>query len=167
MSPHCDPELEDSKPILVHDTLAHDVASPYQVWSQKVQQLRWYRPDEHSLEFWTFPVIMTLTTTEQSYLFTRQSTLWWCAIKQSLVAKGSAVCIKNSYFNYIIRNCDLDLEDSKPIFLKDNLAHNDASSYSLVVKSSAFQTISSGQTFTHILTFCCDLDLEHNDQTSP
>ena len=51
MSPHCDPELEDSKPIFLHDILAHDVASPYQVWLQKVQQLRRYRPDEHSLEF--------------------------------------------------------------------------------------------------------------------
>ena len=31
MSPHCDPELEESKPIFLHDTLAHGVASPYQV----------------------------------------------------------------------------------------------------------------------------------------
>ena len=51
MGPHCDPELEDSKQIFLHDTLAHDVASPYQVWLQKVQQLRRYRPDERSLEF--------------------------------------------------------------------------------------------------------------------
>ena len=29
MSPHTDPELEDSKPIFLHDTLAHDVASQY------------------------------------------------------------------------------------------------------------------------------------------
>ena len=38
MSPHRDPELEveDSKPIFLHDTLAHGVASPYQVWLQKV-----------------------------------------------------------------------------------------------------------------------------------
>ena len=36
ISPHCDPELEDSKPIFLHDTLAHDVASPYQVWLQEV-----------------------------------------------------------------------------------------------------------------------------------
>ena len=40
MSPNCDPGLEDSKPISFHDTLAHDVASPYQVWLQKVQKLR-------------------------------------------------------------------------------------------------------------------------------
>ena len=50
-SPHCDPELEDSKPIFLHDTLAHDVTSPYQVSVQKVQQLRRNRPDEHALEF--------------------------------------------------------------------------------------------------------------------
>ena len=32
-SPHSDPELvQDNRPIFLHDTLAHDVASPYQVW---------------------------------------------------------------------------------------------------------------------------------------
>ena len=36
MSPQYDHELEDSKPIFLHDTLAHDDASPYQVWLQKV-----------------------------------------------------------------------------------------------------------------------------------
>ena len=49
MSPHCDPE--DSEPIFLHDILAHDDASPYQVWLQRVQQLRRYHPDEMSLEF--------------------------------------------------------------------------------------------------------------------
>ena len=29
MSPHCDPELEDSKPIFLHDTLAPDATSQY------------------------------------------------------------------------------------------------------------------------------------------
>ena len=42
LSPHSDPELEDSKLVFLQDTLAHDVASPYQVWLQKVQQLRRY-----------------------------------------------------------------------------------------------------------------------------
>ena len=40
ISLHCDPELEDSKPIFLHDTLAHDASSPYQVWLHKIQQLR-------------------------------------------------------------------------------------------------------------------------------
>ena len=51
MSPYYHPELEDSKPIFLPDTFDHDVASPYQVWSQKVQQLRRHRPDVHSVEF--------------------------------------------------------------------------------------------------------------------
>ena len=59
MGPHCVPKLEDGKPVFLHDTLACDVASPYQVWLQKVQQLRRYCPDEHSLEFWTFPVTLS------------------------------------------------------------------------------------------------------------
>ena len=60
MSPHCDPELEDSKPIFLHDTSDHDVASPNQVWLQKVQQLRRYHSDKHSLEFLTFSVTFDL-----------------------------------------------------------------------------------------------------------
>ena len=51
MSPNCDNELEDSKTILLHDTLAHDDASTHQVWLQKVQQLNKYCPYDHSLEF--------------------------------------------------------------------------------------------------------------------
>ena len=50
MSHHYDPELEDSKPTFLHNTLAHDNAPPYQSWLLKDQQLR-YRLDEHSLEF--------------------------------------------------------------------------------------------------------------------
>ena len=65
MNPHYDPKLEDSKPIFLHDK---DVASPIQVWLQKVQQLRRCHSDEHSLEFLTFSVNLTLTTTEQSNL---------------------------------------------------------------------------------------------------
>ena len=51
MSPHYDPEREDSKQIFLHDTLTYDDASPDQIWLQKVQQSRRYRPDEHSLTF--------------------------------------------------------------------------------------------------------------------
>ena len=51
MSLHCHPRHGDSKPIFLHDTLAHGVASPYQVWLQKVQQVRRHRSGEQSLEF--------------------------------------------------------------------------------------------------------------------
>ena len=93
MSHQCDPELEDGKPIFLHNILAQDTASLYWVWLQKVQQQRKYYSDEHSLKFWTLSVTLTLTTTEQSNLFIWQSTLWWCAIKPRLLAKESAVHI--------------------------------------------------------------------------
>ena len=51
IDPNCDLELEDSKSVFLHDTLAHDDASPYQVKLQKDQQLRRYCQDEHSPEF--------------------------------------------------------------------------------------------------------------------
>ena len=35
MNPHCGLDLEDSKPIFLHDTLAHDDASPYQFGSKR------------------------------------------------------------------------------------------------------------------------------------
>ena len=38
MSLNCDLELEDSKQIFSHDTLAYDDTSPHKIWSQKVQQ---------------------------------------------------------------------------------------------------------------------------------
>ena len=50
--------------------------------------------DEHSLEFWTFLVTLTMTITlaKQSNPFTRQSSWWWVAVKPSfLIAKRSAV----------------------------------------------------------------------------
>ena len=51
LSPHCDLDHEDSEPIFLQDTLAHDEASSYQVWLQKVQQLSRYCSDEDSMEF--------------------------------------------------------------------------------------------------------------------
>ena len=39
MSPHCDHDPEDTKPVFSHDTVSHDDASPY--WLQKVQWLEY------------------------------------------------------------------------------------------------------------------------------
>ena len=74
MSHHYDPELEDSKPTFLHNTLAHDDAPPYQVWLQKVPQLRrYFQMNIH----WNFEPFfdLDLAATEQSNLFTRQSSL--------------------------------------------------------------------------------------------
>ena len=67
MSFHCDPELEHVKPVFLHDTLAYDDASPYQVSLQKGRQLKKYHPDEHSLEILIFPVTMTHNRAIQSF----------------------------------------------------------------------------------------------------
>ena len=53
-------------------------------------------------------------------------------IKLRLVAKGSTVQQtgkKWSNFDYLSPECDLDLEDSKPIFSPDSTAESDASPY--------------------------------------
>ena len=58
---------------------------------------------------------------------------------------------------------NLDLENSKSIFLHDTLTHNDASPYQgLITKGSAVEEILSRYIFTGILNLFCDLDLDHN-----
>ena len=46
ISPRCDLDLEDSQPIFRHYTPAHDNTPPYQVWLQKVERFKRYRPDK-------------------------------------------------------------------------------------------------------------------------
>ena len=112
-------------------TLAHDIASPYRRFRklQKVQQLKRYHPDEQSLKFCTFPVTLSWTKTKQSNLFTRQSTLYHQTKFSCKRISNSDNMSKKSHFHYIILHCDLDLEDSKPIFLNNTLAHGDVSLY--------------------------------------
>ena len=69
ISPNCGLDLENSKPIFSHDTLAHDAASPYQVQLQKIQHLRRDHSDEDSLKFELSDVTLTLNTTKQSDIF--------------------------------------------------------------------------------------------------
>ena len=103
MSPHCDLELEDSRSFSSFFvwTLQSMMMHQYQVWLQKVQWLR-YRWDEHSLEFWTFPVTLTLTTTEQSNLFTWQSSSWLGAIKPNYLSRKN-----DQRFRWFIRKSSL------------------------------------------------------------
>ena len=95
------------------------------------QQLRRYCPDEHSLECWTSSVTLTFTTRAiQSFHKTIHLMMMCHQTKFSCKRISSSDNIlKKAYFDYIILNCAFDLDDSKPIFLKDNLAHNDASPY--------------------------------------
>ena len=76
MSPRCGRDLEDGKPIFLHDT------GPW--WCITIPSLvaKGSAVEEISSR-WTFTgilnltLILTLTTTEQSNLFTRHSSLWW------------------------------------------------------------------------------------------
>ena len=72
MSPYCDLDLKSSKAIFLHDIPAHYDASPYQVWSEKIQWYKRYHVNRHSLIIWTSAVPMTLYTAVQYYYKTLQ-----------------------------------------------------------------------------------------------
>ena len=46
ISPGCDLDVEDSRPILPHDTPVHDNTPPYQVCLHYIEQFRRYHPDK-------------------------------------------------------------------------------------------------------------------------
>ena len=89
MSPHCNPVLQDSKPIFLHDTLAHDASSPYQVWLHKIQQLR--DIIQMNIHWNSEPFLWPWPWKQQSNFYTKHSSLSRCTIKLNLVAKRSAV----------------------------------------------------------------------------
>ena len=88
MNPHCDPELEDSKQIFLHDTLTNDDASPNQVWFQMIQHLRIIQMN------WNFePFLWPWPWPQQSNPIYSQDNLAYddVPIKLSLIANGAAV----------------------------------------------------------------------------
>ena len=64
--------LETANIFFVHDSLAHDDASPYQVWYQTVLWFWRYHQDKHSLTFWILAVTLTLNTVIRFF----HRTLW-------------------------------------------------------------------------------------------
>ena len=86
-------------------------------------------PDEHSSTFLISAVTLTLNTTTQSYLFKRQSN--FLPSNQLSLQKDQHFRRHTESNNLTIQslNCDLDLEDSKPVFSQDTPAHDDASLY--------------------------------------
>ena len=71
--------------------------------------------------------------------------------------------IRKLYFDYMIFHCDLELEDSKPTFLHNTLAHDDASPYHVwLQKVQQLRKISSRQTFTEILSLSCETDRDRD-----
>ena len=60
--------------------------------------------------------------------------------------------------------CDLDLQYSNPIFLRDTLAHEWFTTCEVgLPKVKPVQEISSWQIFTTVLNYHCDHDLEHSN----
>ena len=115
--------------------LAHDDASLCQVWllfffffkfsnSEDIVQTNIRQHFEVSLWPWHW--------TQQSKFFTWHSSTWDCTIKPCLIVKESAVQKKQwkqSYSDYKSPCCDLDLENSEPIFLHDTLTHDNTPPY--------------------------------------
>ena len=68
VSPHCDFDFEDSKPIFFawHSGLLYTI-SLYKVWLQKVQQFRRY--PEKTFKLSTFAVTLILNTAIQSFAY--------------------------------------------------------------------------------------------------
>ena len=129
MSPHCDHELEDSKPIFLHDTGPWwCIAIPNLVTDSSAV--------EDILSKWTFTGILNLSCdlgldhnrAIQSFHKTIQLMLMYHQTK-FICTRISSSEDRKSYFDYMIHHCDLDLEYSKSILLEDNLAHEDASPY--------------------------------------
>ena len=95
--------FEDNKPTFLHDTLAHDNASPYQVWLHEVQQLS---------SRWTFAGIVNLSCV----LDLDHNRAIQSFHKTILLMMMFKRYIKKWYFDYMILWSDLDPEDSKPIW---------------------------------------------------
>ena len=78
---------------------------------------------------------------------------------------------RKSYFDQMSPHCDLYLEDSRNKPTKNSAWHSGSWCCiiiaNLVTKCSAILKISSGQTFTNILTLHCDLGLECSNPIFP
>ena len=166
MTLHWDLGLEDSKPIS-RDTLAHDDASPHQVFLLTSQQLRRYGPDENKIKFWTSAVTLTLSTIQQSILFRRQPRLLWCAIKITIGCKriSSSEGLAESHIT-IIRAFIVTLKTAKQPFsmaLWLMMMHRHTKFGDKRFSDLEGLVRLSGQTSIDILKFRCDLDFEQSN----
>ena len=66
----CDLDLECTKPVFSHNTLAYDDVLPNQVWLPKDQWFRRYSRNSHILITWAFTVTLTLKILSQFFCMT-------------------------------------------------------------------------------------------------
>ena len=102
------------------DILAHDDALTYQAWLWKVQQLRRFNPDERSLEFWTLPVTLTLTTQSNPFFSQNNPTHDVVPSNQVQSQKDQQFrrYIRKSYFDYMTLTVTLTLKTANQSFWK-------------------------------------------------
>ena len=125
------------------------------VWLQRDQACSKYRTGKHSIKFWT------LTSNTAILSFDQYSHWWWCTIKLTLFAKGSAVQKRQPYFDYY------DLTMTLTERQKTNLFSWHLWWWitipSLVRRGCTVQKMSSRWTFSDILNLHFDLDHEHRN----
>ena len=132
---------------------------------------QWYRRDrshKDSLKFWTFTMALTLKKTIQFLRKTLLLTIIYHPITTfgSKKISSSADMVETVISDYMSTHCDLDLKDSKPIFLHDTGPWWWITIPSLVTEGSAVEEKSSGWTFTKIWTFSVSLILTTIQQSN-
>ena len=111
------------------------------------------------ITFWTFTV--TLTTSIYFLHKTFQLMMMYRPIKLVCSKINSSVdTVETVIFDYTSPHCDLELGDSKPLFLHDTLAQDDASQYQVWLQN--VRQLSSRWTVTWNLNISCFPDLDHN-----
>ena len=155
MSPHLDLHLENSKPIFLHNTLAHGNDVHHHIKFSFKRFSNWGDIIQMNIH-WNFEPSCDLYLDHnkaiQSFHKTIQFIMTCHKTKFSYKRTSSSEDILESQFYYMILHCDL--EDSKSIFLKDTLAmvmHHH-------IKFGSKRFTSSEQTNINILKFCFDLD---------
>ena len=179
MSPCCNLDLENNKPKVLHDILAHDDASKYQVWNKI-----WGGSEAI---IWTNIDILTLhcdLDLECSNSIFSQDTLAYDDVSSDQVwLPRNQQFRKYSRKSHILIIWALTVTLTLKIATTTKTFPHDSGSWccitipklwqnvlwfriaipNLVTKCSVIQKISSGQTFTDILNLCCDLDLKRSN----
>ena len=128
ISNHYDLELEDSKPFFLHNTLATVTLPSMVTKGLAVEEIS---------SRWTFNGILILfwlwlwPQLQSNPIFSQDNPAYDNVPSNQVQLQKDQQFrrhIRQSLFwLYMFLDCDLDLEDSKPFFWKNNLAYNDAS----------------------------------------
>ena len=121
-------------------------------------------------------VTLTLTTTEQSNLFTWQSILWWiflhgtgswyCITIANLLTKFSVTQKKSSiqtFTDILNLQWDLDHKHSNHLFPQDTPAYDVVLSNHVWLQTNQQFRRYNRKSYFDYISPCCDLDIEHSE----